>query len=153
MVKPTQIHSKAGRYQGILQLRNPTTELIRWVYDQVEKDKKAEITYIHPVHGGVDMYFSSQRYLRAIGKRLQQIYSGELKSTRKLFTLNVTSGKLVYRVTVLFRLSKLKKGQEFTADGDKYKILTVGKTIHVQEFKSGKKERWKIDKVMKYIKS
>ena len=152
-MKPTMIHRKAGRFEGVLQLRNPTTKLVDWVYDLVEKEKKADITYTHPLPGGVDMYFSSQRYLRAVGKKLQQRFPGELKSTRKLFTLNIRTGKRVYRVTVLFRLSKLKKGQVLLVDEDKYKILNVGKTIQVQEVNSGKKERWKIAKVMKYLDS
>jgi len=150
MAQHTQ-NRKAGNFQGILQLRNPTKELIEWVQKTVAKDNKAAITFTTPVTGGVDMYFSSQKYLRALGKRIAENFKGELKSSRKLWTLDRVTSKEVYRVYVMFKLPSFKRGLAFSADGEKYKIIRVGKVVQVQNLKSGEKEDWKSDRVKKYF--
>ena len=58
----------AKYFEGILQIRNHTDELLEYIRKKVETDKKAIITKELKVMGGVDFYFSSQRYLRSLGK-------------------------------------------------------------------------------------
>jgi len=153
MVRPSQVNRNAGRFQGVMQLRNPTKELVEWVFKTTDKEGKAEITYERPVSGGVDLYFSSQKYMRSLGKRIAKHWPGELKSTRKLFTADYITGKRVYRVTVMFRLSSFKRGMTFEAEGKEYKIVKIGRYVTVQDKKSGKKENWKRERVLKYLPS
>lgn len=150
MPQHSQNH-RAGYFQGILQLRNPTPELIGWVEHTVKKDNKASITFSTSVAGGVDMYFSSQTYLRAIGKKIAARFIGELKSSRKLWTLDKVTSKEIYRVYVMFKLPKFFRGSEFVAEGVRYKILQMAKYINVQNMATGKKENWDRETVDKYM--
>ena len=59
-------------FEGILQLRDCGDEVKKWVYDQVRKDQRALVTKEKKVRGGFDLYFSSQRYLRTLAKRLNE---------------------------------------------------------------------------------
>lgn len=126
----------ANYFEGTLQLRNPTKEVLTFVKkskDQIVKEKK--------VRNGLDFDFKSQRYLRALGKKLQESFSGELKLSRKLFTRNRQSGKEVYRVTVLFRCYPFKKGDTITFNDEKFLLLSVTSKIYMQNTKT-KEKQW-----------
>ena len=47
-------------YEGILQLRDCSDEIINWVRKTVEKEKRAKISKDKKVKGGRDLYFSDQ---------------------------------------------------------------------------------------------
>jgi len=126
-------------FEGILQLRNHTEELINYVENKTKKDKKALITNRLKVKNGYDFYFTSQRYLRNLGDKIKNNFPGELKKSRKLFTRKRQTSKDVYRVNVLFRMSNLKKGQVIDYKGDSLRVMNLGKKILAKNVKTGKK--------------
>ena len=91
-------------FEGVLQLRPFDEEVMRFINNQLKRDKKAFISKIVEVRGGVDIYFSSQKFVRVLGKKMNKSFKGELKESRELFTRHHMTQKLVYRATVLFRL-------------------------------------------------
>jgi len=141
----------AKYYEGILQLRNPSKELIKYVYKRIDKDNQAWVSQEKKVRGGIDLYLSSQKYLRQLGKKLQERFPGVLKTSRKLFTVQRGTGKRLYRVTVLFRLYPFKTGSTIEISGEKYKVLRIEKQITVQNIKSGKKEKFKCEEIERWI--
>lgn len=138
-------------FEGILQLRNPSKELIAYVKKKVEEDQKALITQEKKVTGGWDLYFSSQRYLRALGKKLSDVFTGEVKYSRSLHTVSKSTGKPLYRVTVLFKLYPFKKGDEFTVSDEVWVIKRIENKIHVQNKKTGKKKTMNFDEVARFF--
>ncbi|MBD3361398.1 hypothetical protein GF358_01250 [Candidatus Woesearchaeota archaeon] len=148
MKKPDK-HSKY--FEGILQLRNPSEELINYVYKRIDKDNQAWISQEKKVRGGIDLYLSSQKYLRQLGKKLKERFPGSLKTSRKLFTVQRGTGKKLYRVTVLFRLYPFKVGGIIEISGEKYKVLKIDKQVTVQNLKSGKKEQIKPEEIERWI--
>ncbi|MEK6828160.1 MAG: hypothetical protein AABX78_02315, partial [Nanoarchaeota archaeon] len=56
----------------------------------------------------------------------------------KLHTTN-KQGKELYRINVLFKLSKYKKGDVVSVRGDKVKLIRIGKKIFAKDLKTGKK--------------
>ena len=141
----------AKYYEGILQLRNPSKELIKYVYRKIDRDNQAWVSQEKKVRGGIDLYLSSQKYLRQLGKKLQERFPGVLKTSRKLFTVQRGTGKRLYRVTVLFRLYPFKIGSTIEISGEKYKVLRIEKQITVQNIKSGKKEKFKCEEIERWI--
>jgi nonsense-mediated mRNA decay protein 3 len=93
-------------YEAILQLRNPSKEAIKFIENDVKKNKEKGvfITKKEDVKNGIDFYVTSQRYTQSLGKKLNKTFNGELKLSRKLFTTDKQRSKHVYRVNVLFRL-------------------------------------------------
>jgi NMD protein affecting ribosome stability and mRNA decay len=76
-------------FQGILQLRNPTQEIIDFIADEIEKRngrvwiaKRKELKN----EKGVDLYLSSNQFLKEIGKKLKENFPGELLETARLFS-------------------------------------------------------------------
>lgn len=134
-------------YEGILQLRDASKEVVDFVRNQVEQRRNVWIAKEKRVGNGIDFYFSSQRYLRALGKKLKTKFNGELKESRKLHTQSHLTSKRVYRVNVFFRLLPFKKGDIITHRGDKIKIKSTGKLISGVEVKTGKKVSFKAEEL------
>jgi len=122
-------------FEGTLQLRNPTQEIVDFV-----ENSGAQISKVEELKNGLDLYFVSQRALRSLGKDLGRRFSGELKTSNRLFTRNRLTGKEVYRVTVLFRCYNLRKGGIVAVRGISYKVLAVGKKVYLQNEKTGEKK-------------
>ncbi len=91
-------------YEGILQLRNPSEEVINFVRNQFKKNQKVWIAKQEKLKTGTDLYISSNKFLLSLGKKLKNSFNGELKTSRKLHSRNRVTSKNIYRVTVLFRL-------------------------------------------------
>ena len=139
-------------FEGILQLRDCKPEVQEWVLEQNRKDKRNIITKAKKVRGGVDLYFSSQKYLRSLGKRLHENLEGEYKQTRTLHTVSKKTGKPLYRVTVMFRQYPFSKGDVVRYKGDKYQVLSCGNQIRVQNTETGKKRLIKTEEI-KYVRT
>ena len=125
-------------FEGILQLRNPTKEIIGFAKNQIEKSKIFVANEIK-LKNGIDMYLSSQRFLRALGTKLKKRFGGQLKTSRKLHTVSRKTGKRLYRVTVLFRCPEFKAGDTINYRGEKLKVKSIGKKVFAQNIKTGKK--------------
>src|SRR3989344_5768780 len=104
--------SKASNPQyfgGMLQLRGCSDEVITFARHQALKHPSAYISKEVSLPEGVDFYCSDNKFLRTLGKKLQESFTGEMKITATLHTKNRQSSKDLYRLTVLFRQSNFKK--------------------------------------------
>lgn len=99
-------------FEGSLQLRPYDEEVMRFIQNQLKNNNKVFISKIVEVGDGIDIYFSSQKFVRELGKRLKKSFNGELKISRTLFTRDRMTQKLVYRATVFFRLKPKKEAVE-----------------------------------------
>ena len=125
-------------YQGILQLRNVNEEILSFVRNQINKRDDVAITRRVDLPNGVDLYITSQKYIRIIGKKLKDSFGGELKTSSKLHTRN-RQGKELYRINVLFKILNHKVGDVVTIRGEKVKLLSVGKRISARNLKTGRR--------------
>ena len=93
-------------YEAIIQLRPATKELVDFVNDAIEKRRDVFVSKRVELKTGLDLYVSSWRFAIGLGKQFKRVFNGEVKVTRSLFTKSRITSKMVYRVTVLFRLNK-----------------------------------------------
>ena len=93
-------------YEAKIQIRPFREDVISYVKNAISKRKDVFISKTEELKTGIDFYVSSQRFARALVKRLKKVFDGEIKSSRKLHTVSKSSGKKLYRVTVLFRLKE-----------------------------------------------
>jgi len=126
-------------YEGVLQLRNPTQELIHFVRELVHKRGRVFIAKEEKVNNGIDMYLSSQKFLQIIGKQLLNKFKGEMMITRRLHTVKRITSKFVWRVTVLFRLPKFKVGDVVRAGRREIRVKNMGKKVFGVDIETGKK--------------
>ncbi len=132
--------SRSNYYQGILQLRNVNEEMLSFVYNQIKKRDDVAITKIVNLPSGKDLYITSQKFIKILGKKLRESYGGQITTSSKLHTRS-KSGRDLYRVNVLYRPAKYKRGDIVVVRGDKVKLLYVGKRIFALDIKTGKKIR------------
>jgi len=74
-----------------------------------------------------------------LGNRLQQRFGGQITVSTKLHTRHRQTSKELYRVNVLFRMPKFKKGDIIEYKGDKIKIISMHKKVFAKDVKTGKK--------------
>ena len=131
--------ARTNYYQGILQLRDVNDEVLAFVYDRMGKRPDAVVTKTVKHQNGIDLYITSQKFIRIIGKNLKDSFGGELKLSSKLHTRS-RQGKDLYRVNALFRLSRFRKGDIVqTRSGDRVRLLNLGKKIFGRSMNTGKK--------------
>ena len=129
---------RSDYFQGILQLRDVNEEILSFVRNQIKNRGDAAITKTVKFSNGVDYYITSQKFIRILGKKLKESFGGELKISAKLHTRN-KQGKDLYRVNVLFKLAKYKKGDIVSIRGDNVRLINIGKKIFARNLKTGKK--------------
>ena len=138
-------------FEGVLQLRDVSDEVLDWVHDEIIRAGRARIAKAREVRGGIDLYLSAQHYMQSLGKMLQQRFGGILKVTGRLYTTDHMTSRFVYRMTVLFRQLPCKTGEIITYHGEQWKITGVGNQISLQNVKSGEKKRVLADKLARHL--
>ena len=123
-------------YEAILQLRDVEDKVVDFVEKEIVR-VKLHIAKKIKIKNGFDYQLSDNELTRALGKRLQQKFGGDLKVTASLQTRK--NNKNLYRVTVLFRGINFKKGNLIEYQGDQYTVKSLGKDIFLQNVKTGKK--------------
>ncbi len=131
-------HKHHNYFEGNLQLRNVTQDMVNWVYAAVVHDKRALIVKEEIVPNGIDLYMTSQKYLQILGKRMKTKFGGELRISSSLHTKSRT-GKDLFRVTVLYRLASYKRGDIVQIDEERFEIMKVDSKVHVKSLSSGKR--------------
>ncbi len=144
---------QAGYYEGILQLRNPSQELMAYVKNRIDRDKRTLITKEEWTKHGVDLYLTSQRYLLSLGKDVKKRFGGVLRVSRKLYTVSSISSKSVYRVTVLFRMPCFKKGDIVEIKGEKWQIISMKNDVVAKSIKTGEKKHYSFESFERVVNS
>jgi nonsense-mediated mRNA decay protein 3 len=134
----TMMHNK-DYFEGILQLRNIDKKVVEFAVKEIEKNENAHIAKIKKMTNGVDIYLSPQKLLRGLGNKLQHHFGGQLVVSTKLHTRSRVTSKGIYRVSMLFRIPKFKKGDIIDYKGDKINILAIQKKVFAKDIKTGKK--------------
>ena len=129
---------RSNYYQGILQLRDVNEQILDFVHAQIKNRADVAITRTVRFSNGIDLYITSQKFIRLLGKKLKDSFGGELKISSKLHTKN-RQGKDLYRVNVLFRLLKYKRGDTVSVRGDKFRLISIGRKIFARNLKNGKR--------------
>ncbi|MBI2572344.1 hypothetical protein HYV86_00630 [Candidatus Woesearchaeota archaeon] len=128
---------KHGLYfEGILQLRDVEQDVVDFVEDELLRGG-IKVAKVMEVKGGLDFYLSDNNYTKGLGKKLQEKFGGEIKSSAKLHTMR--GDKELYRVTILFRPTTYNKGDKVMYKGEVYIVNGLYKTIWLQHEKTGQK--------------
>ncbi len=125
------LHAKY--YEAILQLREPDHSVIEFVEGAVKSaaadNREIFISKRKQVTNGWDFYISLKGFAVEVGRALFRTFGGELKITKKLFTQHRQTSKLLYRITVLFRMAPFKPGDLVLLDGNAFRITALTKSF------------------------
>ena len=131
-------------FEGTLQLRNPSEELLNFVANAIRK-AKVNLAKTVEYDNGIDLYLGCNKFLRSLGKKLESSFSGQLKETATLHTRR--NNKDLYRVTVLFKQANFYRGDIFVIKGDECEIMKVGDKVQVKLVKTGKNKMFPFEVV------
>ena len=125
-------------FEGTLQLRNPTQEIIDFVANEIDKREDVWIAKTVKQKNGVDLDLSSNKFLKEIGKRLANRFPGVLKHSSSLFTRKRLTQKEVHRGTILFRYVDIKKGDIIKYRGEEVIVVSWSKDVLAKDSKNNK---------------
>lgn len=130
-------------YNGLLQLRNPSKEILAFVQYELKKATEKNVHCIkeEDVTNGRDYQITDAKYAQHLGRMLQNAFGGELVITAKLVSRSKETSKDLYRTTVLFRYPKFRKGDVVSYKGRDVRIINFSKKVYVIDLKSNKKEQ------------
>lgn len=123
-------------YEAILQLRDVSSAVMDFVYAEIDRGR-VHISKEEEAEKGVDIYLSDSNFTKALGRKLQEQFGGEHKSSASLF--GQKDGKEIYRLTVLFRGIPFRKDNVVEYGGERYQVKIVSKDILLQNSKTGEK--------------
>lgn len=91
-------------YEAVIQIRPNDEKVFAFIRNDINKRNDVFISNAIEKKYGLDIYVSSQRYVRSLAKRLKQQFKGELKLTYTLHTEDRQTSRKLHRATLLFRL-------------------------------------------------
>ncbi len=90
-------------YEAIIQVRPRKESVLDFIRTEALRSK-AQISKEIAKDFGFDVYLSSRKIALQIGKKLKKQFNGTLKVSKTLHSRDRQSSKLLYRLTVLFKL-------------------------------------------------
>ena len=130
-----------GYFEGILQLRPATEEVLSFLEQEMSMNERLIITkQKHGERGNMDLFISNQKVLLQLAKKLSTHFLAIVKTSRRAHTMEKMTRKSLYRVNVLFRPIDIKRGTTRTYRGKEYMVTLVGKgQVQLQDQTRGKK--------------
>jgi len=132
-----------GYFEGVLQLRNPNQALVDFVAREIKKER-IYVSKSVETKAGIDLFLSSQKFIRQLARKLPKNFQGCLKSNRKLFTRKRQTSKNIYRVCVMFRLPNFQKGQIVHIRGGRYESTSNFRQSNAAKCYNNEKEKLSI---------
>ena len=137
-------------FEGVLQLRNVDRDILKYVRF-LAKENRVSIAKEVEEKEGIDMYLSSRKFLHQLAKTLKNEFpEGELKVSPRLFSEK--DGRYIYRLTVLFRMLRFKKGDVIRYRDNVFRIEHIGNEVSGTDVKTKEKVRIKKNILLKNYK-
>lgn len=142
---------KAGSnyFVAIFQLRPDDEEVEMYIENYLKKQKSFLLSKILKTPTGKDYYFTTKKELKKLADLLVKTFGGETKSTATLHTRDNQASKDLYRLTVLYRVPKFKKGDVILLEGKLLRVTNMAKRINGVDLLTGKKKSLKYQKAKK----
>jgi len=140
-------------FEGILQLRNPSQEVIDFIESKLKKHhERFSISKIVEQKLGLDLYITNNRYMQRLANDLQKNFGGILKKSPHLFSRNRQTSKNIYRVNICLRFYDFKKEDVIKINKKYIKITNIGKKISGTDLEQNKRVSFKIEEDVEILK-
>jgi NMD protein affecting ribosome stability and mRNA decay len=131
-------------FEGILQTRNVTDEIVQFIINDAEKQKSkgVHITKEDHIEGAgrnIDYYYTDKGYLKVIAEKLRNHFGATLKHNAQLFSIDWETSKNLYRLNLLVEFPKYNKNDVLKIDNQLYMIVSMDEKVHVLNLKTNSK--------------
>ena len=93
-------------FEAVIQIRPNNDKVIDFIKKQILNRNDVFISKEKKLKTGIDIYISSQKYVRALARKLKSSFKGKALVTYTLHTEDRLTSKKKYRATLLFRLDE-----------------------------------------------
>ncbi len=135
--------SKVGStyYEGVLQLRNATTESKDYVKKFVLRRSKKDVLVNKVVDkkSSVDYYFTAKKKMRPLALKLVRNFGGYISENPQLFSKDKQTSKDIFRQNVLVELPPFREGDVVVVDERPVLVKKTEKIITGVNLETGKK--------------
>ena len=97
---------RSDYYEAIIQLRPHREDILAFIQNQILQRNDVFISKIQDLKTGIDIYISSQKFVRSLARRLKSVFRGEVTLSYTLHTEDRQTSKKKYRATLLFRAER-----------------------------------------------
>lgn len=138
---------QSSYFEGVLQLKNPTNEVMDYIDSQFKKIEKKGIfvTDQKESKAMVELFITDQTYLKVLAQNIQKQFGGKLSMNETLFSHNRQSGKDLYRLTILLVLPSLKKQDIIYFKKRIYIITNLSDKIIIKDIENENKTKISYD--------
>ncbi|MFT4311536.1 MAG: NMD3-related protein [Candidatus Woesearchaeota archaeon] len=150
-LSPTVQKLGSTYYEGIMQVRNASSEVKKYIKKTLEKHK----VYVNDVvekKDSVDFYFVNKQKIRFIAGKIIKKYSGHIDENAQLFSRNHQTSKDIYRLNTLVELPLFKENDVILINESPFLITNLGKINSAFDLLKQKKTAFKYDPNTKYKK-
>ncbi len=123
---------ESNYYEGILQLRNPRNEIVRFIEHFGDRHLARGMFIMKQmfVPNGIDFYVANQKLLMRLGKHLLTAFGGIIKTNAKIHTRDAQKSKDVYRMTVVFQAFPFQRHTLVAFQRDVIEVTQLGKVCY-----------------------
>ncbi len=126
-------------FTAVLQLRYPSEEAIKFLYDTIENDKENNfISKEEEQPNGIDYYLSSNKFTRKVAKHLVEKFGGTLGEYERIFSYNRERSQNIYRMNILIEFPIFKRNDIIKFKKRIYLVKNIAKNVSLTELASGK---------------
>ena len=123
---------KGGNYfQGILQIRNPSPELLEYVHNAITAKQGVFTSKTITVPNGLDLYLSDNTFIRSLALTIQKLYCVNVMFTSTLHSFDHQKSKELHRLTAMIYCFSCAKGDILEYKHQFYKVKQVQKKAHL----------------------
>ncbi|MBU1203618.1 MAG: 60S ribosomal export protein NMD3 [Nanoarchaeota archaeon] len=97
-------YSNRDYYEAVLQVRPGKKEVLDYIQKQINNKPGMFIAKVIELKTGVDLYFPDRKFTAQLAKKLKKVFKAKITVSRKLFTQDRLTSKMVYRMTYCVRI-------------------------------------------------
>lgn len=122
-------NAKSGYFEGILQIRNPREQVVKYIEKVIAKNESVRITQSREVKGGFDFELTNQQFLVSFVHELKKEFGGVVRKSSKLHTYDHQRSKKVYRLTCLLELPSFWIGDIIETPKRLLRVSSMGEVV------------------------
>ena len=141
---------KTGYFEGILQLRYPHDEVLKFIRQHMQKVTHRGVFISKTVDqkNGVDLYFTKKTFMKLLADKLGNRFGARVDNNPTLFSHNHQTSKDIYRLNILVEFPEFCVGDcvmfipvhaRSVGGPVVVKILSLGRLMTAKDLMSGKR--------------
>lgn len=122
-------------YEGILQIRNATSDVKKWIHGFLETcfQKGIIINEIKENGNSVDLFFGNKKDIPKVARKMQRVFGAHIEANASVHTRDHQTQKDVHRVNALVEVPPFKEKDVIEYENKLLYVTRLGKQIKTRK--------------------